>query len=105
MFKPIPTEYNEKVTEITKKVNLIISKSNELQNEINDFKEWLNSTFNLEKFSKKLNEYYKITFEEFLDELKKKKINVKPRDTYQLLKTEFNNSLNIITPLQNEVLI
>ena len=100
---PIPTEYNEKVTEITKKVNLIISKSNELQNEINDFKEWLNSTFNLEKFSKKLNEYYKITFEEFLDELKKKKINVKPRDTYQLLKTEFNNSLNIITPLQNEV--
>ena len=100
---PIPVENLKNETKIIEKVNLIINRNKLLQLEIDNFREWLNITFELKKFSKKLTDYYELTFEEFLEELKKKKVNTKPRNTYNLLHYEFNNSLNSIKPLQEEI--
>lgn len=71
----------------------------DLQDEINSFHEWLQRTFNIDKLSKKLEKYYKLDFEDFLKEVKKKKVDVKPRKTQQLLENEFNESIAVIKPL------
>jgi hypothetical protein len=55
------------------------------------------------KFSKKLDKYYNLTFNEFLNELKKKKIYTKTREDYALLKKEFDRSITKIKPLQWEI--
>jgi hypothetical protein len=57
----------------------------------------------MDKFSQKLDKYYKLTFDEFLAELKKKKVDIKPRKTQELLKTEFEESVNKINPLLLEI--
>lgn len=75
----------------------------DLMNEINGFKDWLQTTFKIVKFSQKLDKYYKLSFEEFLAEVKKKKVDVKSRKNYNLLKSEFEGSLSIINPLLHEI--
>lgn len=87
--------------------NLAISLSNsnkELYTEINSFKKWILRTFDIENLSKKLENYYELDFEEFLKEIKKKKVNVKQRKTQELLESEFNESLTTIKPLQDKIL-
>ena len=56
---------------------VILKLNNNLQKETNSFKEWLIHTFNIEKLSQKLEKYYELSFDEFLNEVKKKKVNVK----------------------------
>lgn len=81
-----------------------LSKYNaEMYNELNSFKKWLNRTFNINKLSKKLEKYYELDFEEFLKEIKKKKVDVTQRKTQELLESEFKDSLAIIGPLQNKI--
>lgn len=84
-------------------VESISSLNKKLSTEINSFHKWLNRTFNIEKLSKKLEKYYELTFEDFLKEIKKHKIDITKRKTQELLETEFNNSINIVKPLQNEI--
>ena len=55
-------------------VESISSLNKKLSTEINSFHKWLNRTFNIEKLSKKLEKYYELTFEDFLKEIKKHKI-------------------------------
>ncbi len=50
-------------------------------------------TFNIVKFSQKLEKYYELSFDDFLNEVKKKKVNVKSRKNYQTLKEEFEKSI------------
>lgn len=81
-----------------------ISGSNEkFYNEINSFQKWLKRTYEIELLSKKLENYYKLDFEEFLQEVKKKKVDITQRKTQDLLEKEFNASLEIIEPLQREI--
>ena len=77
---------------------------NKLNNEKIMFIKWLKRTFNLEKTSQKIDEYQKLTFEEFLKELQKKKINTKSRENQELLDKEFNKSINLIVPLQKQII-
>lgn len=67
------------------------------------FIKWLIRTFNIEKISQKIDTYYKITFEDFLKELKKKKVNVKSREKQELLELEYNKSLKIINDILEEI--
>jgi hypothetical protein len=72
----------------------------DLNSEINGFKDWLKRPpYNIDKFSQKLDKYYELSFEDFLAELKKKKVDIKKRKTQELLKNEFTESINVINPL------
>jgi type I restriction-modification system DNA methylase subunit len=86
------------------KSNQILILKNELRDGLNGFKGWLQrEPYNIVKFSKKLNKYYKLSFEEFLTELNKKKVDTKQRKTQELLKTEFEESVTIINPLLQQI--
>ena len=100
---PVPLISLSEQKMFIEKVNEIIDINVELQEEINNFKKWLKRTFNIEKLSKKLEYYYLLDFETFLQEVKKKKVNTNSRNTQNLLESEFNGSLNIIHPLQKDV--
>ena len=88
---------------LTNLVDMIINENKKLINEINSFHKWLNRTFNIDKLSKKLKNYYELDFEDFLKEIKKKKVDITKRKTQELLENEFNESISIIKPLQNEI--
>ncbi len=75
----------------------------DLQTEISNFHNWLQRTFNIEKLSQKLEKYYERDFEEFLKEVKKKKVDIKPRKTQELLENEFNESIAVIKPLLQQI--
>ena len=81
----------------------MIEGNEKLINEINGFKEWLRRSFKIEKFSKKLDIYYKLSFNEFLSELNKKKVDTKQRKIQELLKNEFEDSIKKINPLIEEI--
>ncbi|MDP3623093.1 MAG: Eco57I restriction-modification methylase domain-containing protein [Methanobacteriaceae archaeon] len=87
------------------KADYILKINNDLINEIESFKGWLKRTYKIDKFSKKLDKYYDLSFEDFLIEIKKKKVDIKPRKTQELLKNEFEESLNKVNPLIDEIRI
>ena len=101
---PIPEILLEEQKPLINLVDEMIQLNKDLTNEINGFKDWLNRTYKIDKFSKKLDKYYELSFEDFLNELKKKKINIKPRETQELLKKEFEGSLSKIDPLLKKIL-
>ena len=74
-----------------------------IQDELNSFNDWMMHIFNMEKLSQKLEKYYKLSFDDFLIEVKKKKVDVKSRDNYQTLKLEFEKSINVINPLLQKI--
>jgi hypothetical protein len=95
---------------ILEEQNLFVEKGNEMlihtkafQNEVATFNDWLMHTFIIEKLSQKLEKYYELSFENFLIELQKKKVDVKSRDNYQILKEEFEKSIKIINPLISQI--
>ena len=70
--------------ELADKITLL---NKELIDEINGFKNWLQrEPYHIDKFSQKLDKYYELSIDEFFDELKKKKVDVKLRRTQELLK-------------------
>jgi hypothetical protein len=83
-------------------VDKIIQLNHEFQVENNGFKNWLKQTYKVEKFSQKLDKYYKLSFDAFLAELNKKKVDTKTRKTQELLKNEFEDSVNKINPYFNK---
>ena len=70
---------------------------------MNSFQKWLKRTFEIENLSNKLEKYYELDFEEFLKEIKKKKVDIKQRKTQELLEKEFLGSLGLIQDLQREI--
>ena len=97
---PVPLEKQEPFIE---NVNTMLHLNRDLQDEINSFHTWLHRTFNVEKLSKKLEKYYKLDFEGFLKEIKKQKVDIKPRKTQEILETEFNKSLKVTNPLLQKI--
>ena len=86
------------------KVDNIIKLKKLLQHEINGFKEWLQrNPYNIDKFSKKLDKYYEQSFDDFLVELKKKKVDIGQRKIQELLKKEFEESVDKINPLLQQI--
>ena len=81
----------------------IIESNKKLIIETNSFYKWLNRTFHIDKLSNKLENYYQLEFDDFLQEIKKKKVDIKQRKTQDLLENEFNESLKIILPLLREI--
>ncbi len=84
---------------LIKKADEILELNKNLQDEVKSFKDWLMHTFDIDKLSQKLEKYYELSFDIFLNEVKKKKVNVKSRDNYQTLKQEFEKSIAFINPL------
>lgn len=98
---PITLEDQKPFIEIADKMILYNEK---LILEINGFKNWLQRPpYNIDKFTKKLNKYYKLSFDDFLIELNKKKVDIKERKTQELFKKEFEESLSKIKPLILEI--
>ena len=100
---PIKEINIEQQKKFSKLANSLTNDYKELSNEINSFHKWLNRTFNIDKLSKKIKNYYELDFEDFLKEIKKKKVDITKRKTQELLENEFNESISIIKPLQNEI--
>lgn len=100
---PIKNLYLKKQDEIDSYVDDISYTNIRLINEINSFHKWINRTFNVENLSKKLEKYYELEFEEFLKEIKKKKVDISKRKTQELLENEYTESISIIKPLQKEI--
>ncbi|WP_431061616.1 Eco57I restriction-modification methylase domain-containing protein [Methanobacterium sp.] len=100
---PIYSATLEQQEPIIEKTDKMIKLNKDLVNEINGFKKWLKRTYEIEKLSKKLDKYYELSFDEFLIEIKKKKVDVNSRKVQELLKKEFDDSLNIINPLLLEI--
>ena len=56
------------------KVNEMLKLNNNLQKEVTSFGDWLAHTFNIGKLSQKIEKYYKLSLDDFLNEVKKKKV-------------------------------
>ncbi len=84
-------------------VNSILELNNKFITETEGFKKWLKRTFNISKLSNKLENYYELDFEEFLNQLKNRKINISKRTTQNLLENEFTSSIDKLTPLKNNI--
>ncbi|MDO9627411.1 MAG: TaqI-like C-terminal specificity domain-containing protein [Methanobacteriaceae archaeon] len=100
---PIYPATPEEQEPFIEKADQMLEMNKTLQNEINSFKEWLTHIFKVEKFSKKLEKYYELSLDEFLAELKKKKVDVKNRENFTSLKEEFEKSVSKIRPLLQEI--
>jgi hypothetical protein len=97
----IPSE--KKQTPFIKKADLVLNLKLKLHNEVTSFLDWLMHTFSIEKLSKKLEKYYELSLEIFLDEVRKKKVDVKSRKNYQTFKNEYEESLAVIKPLLQQI--
>lgn len=62
------------------KADFMLDKNKELQEKVNKFIKRLNSSFEIEKSSKKLENFYDLEFSEFVKELKKKKVELSLKD-------------------------
>lgn len=73
---PIKNISLEKQKPFIEKANIMLELNKELQNKIKKFKNRVSSNFELKSFSKKLENFYKLDFKEFLKELGKQKIKL-----------------------------
>lgn len=81
-------------------VEKITSLNKKLVNELSSFKKYLNSDLSIPKPSQKLESYYTLSFNEFLNELKDQKADVKNMD---LIKDKFKKSVEIVIPLIEKI--
>ena len=102
---PIKIISKDNELQFVEKADKMLKINKELIDEINGFKNWLKTTYQIDKLSQKLDKYYDLSFDDFLIELKKKKVDIKPRKTQELLKNEFEESLIKINPLTDEIRI
>lgn len=100
---PIYPATPEQQQPLIEKADKMLQLNRELQEEVKGFQDWLQHTFNIEKLSKKLEKYYELSLDEFLVEVKKKKVDVKSRQNYQTFKNEFEDSLAKVQPLLQEI--
>ncbi len=101
--KNLPITINSNfIDEIVSNVDSIMEANMEFYSTTNAFKTWLKVEFEIDKLSKKLENYYELNFENFLKELKKKKVVIKP-NKIQDLSEIFNESVGKIEHLQGEI--
>ena len=104
-MEQIPIKYpnDNEIILFNKLVEIVLKDNNKFIKEIDGFLNWLQNEYKINKLSQKLEKYYELTFEEFLEEIRKKKVDTKKRAIRENLEEEFNNSLKIIKPLQTEI--
>lgn len=100
---PIYPATPEQQQPFIEKADQMLDLNRQLQEEVKGFHDWLQHTFNIEKLSKKLEKYYELELDDFLTEVRKKKVDMKSRRNYQTLKNEFEESLAITQPLLREI--
>ena len=96
-IRNIDLKNQQKFIDIANKI--IISKK-ELIMLTNSFKKMLQDEYKIEKFSNKLENYYQLSYENFIKELKKKKIEIISHDT---LKMRFNENINKVNQKINQI--
>ena len=103
--KQLPIKFsNEKhETRVNKLVEQQLTTNKKQTTESTNFKKWLKTTFQIDKFSNKLENYYELTFEEFLKELSEKKVKIKNRQTQELLRIEYDRSTKYIEELKSQI--
>ncbi|MBU4547315.1 MAG: Eco57I restriction-modification methylase domain-containing protein, partial [Euryarchaeota archaeon] len=95
-------DFNYK-SQLNEEAEIITQLNHDLIYETNIFKKWLEDEFKIEKFSNKLNKFYELSFNEILNELKKKKVDIVSNE--DKLKNKFLNSMDIIEPILTEIKI
>jgi len=100
---PIPKINLESQKPFIKKTDEMLNFNQQIQDEVKGFHDWLRHTFNIEKLSQKLEKYYNLELDVFLDEVRKKKVDLKSRKNYQTLKKEYEESLVVIKPLLQQI--
>ncbi len=100
---PIPQITLKEQKTFVDKVNQMNKLKISQKGEIREFRGWLKRTFEIEKLSQKIEKYYELSFDDFLNELKKKKVDIKPRKTQELLQSEFNQSVSVLNPLLQQI--
>ncbi|MDD3753835.1 MAG: TaqI-like C-terminal specificity domain-containing protein [Methanobacterium sp.] len=100
---PICLPTPEKQLPLIEKADLILKLNKELQKESYGFQNWIIKEYNVKNLSKKLDKYYELSEDEFIDEMRKKKVDTKSRKNREYLEQEFRESLAIINPLLQEI--
>ena len=80
----------------------MLDKNKELQEKINKFLKRLQSSFEIEKLSKKLEKFYEWEFSDFIKELQKKKIVMSLNDQDEW-EEYFDNYKKEIIELKNKI--
>lgn len=97
-IKRIPLKEQNKYATMVDKIGDL---NNLLVNEITSFKNFLNSEFDLENYSQKIESYYDMSFDNFLEELKNKKVDIDSNK--DLIQSKYIKSIEILTPLLEEI--
>lgn len=100
---PIYPATPEQQKPFIQKAEQMLELNKTLLNEINSFKDYLTTIYQVEKFSKKLEKYYELSLDDFMDELRKKKVDVKNLNNFRSLKEAFEESVSKIQPLLAEI--
>lgn len=99
-IKQVPLEQQEELAKYAKEIT---SKYIQINKTNNIFKNWIKNTFEIDSLSKKLENCDELTFKQFLNEMKKNKVNIKRLETYSLLEKGFNNHSSKIIQLMDEI--
>ncbi|MBZ2166635.1 Eco57I restriction-modification methylase domain-containing protein [Methanobacterium spitsbergense] len=100
---PLPEIGLDEQQPFIERADIMLHLNRQLQNEINGFKYWIQKEFHVEKLSKKLEKYYELSKDEFIIEMRKKKVNTKSRKNREYLEREFSESIKITNPLLQEI--
>jgi len=100
---PIKEISNNSQEPFIHKVERILQMNYKFQEEVNGFKNWIQKEFNVDKLSMKLEKYYELSENEFIIEMRKKKVDTKSRKNREYLEREFKESLTIINPLLQKI--
>lgn len=98
---PLVYEENDLTDSIKQKVEELLEAMDSLIKEKTGFNKWITRTFDPNKNI--IDNYFELSYDEFLDELKKNDVNINDRKTQELLESEFNKSISIIEPLQKAI--
>jgi len=100
---PIYPATSEQQQPFIKKADQMLQLNQQLQEEMNGFKQWIQRNSMLINFQKSWKSIMSYLKDEFIDELRKKKVDIKSRKNREYLEREFNESLAIIKPLLKEI--
>ena len=100
---PIAEISSQEQAPYIKLVDELINLNNQRQLEINECKSWLTTAFGIDKFSKQLERFYELSFEEFIKEVKKSKVDIKNPDNFSSLKGGYEKYMKNINSLNLEI--
>ena len=87
---------------IIEKVDKILSYQNETLLLINKFVHFIQSRFDISKTSQKLLKFYNLSFQDFIDYLKKEKIQLSKKEEFELLEI-FDDYVSEVNDLNTKV--